>query len=344
MFENSSKTTLESLGEFGLIKKLTENYTTKNSDIIKGIGDDAALIKTNPEKLHVISTDLMVENINFDLAYTPLKHLGYKAVVANISDIYAMNATPKFITVSVALSSKYTLEAIEEFYSGIYLACEKYGIDIIGGDTTTSPKGLTISITAIGEVSPEKYVTRSGCKPNDLLCVTGDLGGAYLGHQLMEREKRVFLANPDMQPDLEGYDYIVGRQLKPEARKDVIELLAELNILPTSMIDISDGLASDLKHIALQSNVGFSVYEEKLPVDTQTLQLASEFNLDATMCALNGGEDFELLFTISQSDFEKIKTNMDITVIGHATAHVNVCQLITPSGNQFDIKAQGWGG
>lgn len=343
MFENSSKTTLESFGEFGLIKKLTENYSTKNPDIIKGIGDDAAILKPDSEKLQVITTDLMVENINFDLAYTPLKHLGYKAVVANISDIYAMNAIPKFITLSIALSSKYTLEALEEFYTGIYLACEKYEVDLIGGDTNTSPQGLTISITAIGEVSPDKYVTRAGCKPNDLLCVTGDLGGAYLGHQLMEREKRVFLANPDMQPDLEGYDYIVGRQLKPEARKDVIELLAELNIKPTSMIDISDGLASELKHLALQSNVGFSIYEEKLPVDTQTLEMASEFNLDATMCALNGGEDFELLFTIDQADFEKIKSNMDITVIGFATNHANVCQLITPSGSQFDIKAQGWG-
>lgn len=342
MFENSAKTNLESLGEFGLIKKLTENYTTKNPDLIKGIGDDAALIKINSDKLQVITTDLMVENINFDLAYTPLKHLGYKAVVSNISDIYAMNATPKFITVSIALSSKYTLEALEEFYSGIYLACEKYEVEMIGGDTNTSPQGLTISITVIGEVSPDKYVTRSGCKPNDLLCVTGDLGGAYMGHQLMEREKRVFLANPEMQPDLEGYDYIVGRQLKPEARKDVIEQLAEINVLPTSMIDISDGLASELKHLALQSNVGFSIYEEKLPVDTQTLQMASEFNLDATMCALNGGEDFELLFTIAQTDFEKIKSNMDITIIGYATDQANVCQLITPSGNQFDIKAQGW--
>lgn len=342
MFENSSKTNLEKLGEFGLIKKLTENYTPKNPDLIKGIGDDAAILKTNAEKLQVITTDLMVENINFDLAYTPLKHLGYKAVVSNISDIYAMNATPKFMTISVALSSKYTLEAMEEFYTGIYLACEKYNLDIIGGDTNTSPQGLTISITVIGEVLPDKYVTRSGCKPNDLLCVTGDLGGAYMGHQLMEREKRVFLANPEMQPDLEGYDYIVGRQLKPEARKDVIDLLSELDVKPTSMIDISDGLASELKHLALQSNVGFNIYEEKLPVDTQTLEMASEFNLDATMCALNGGEDFELLFTINQADFEKIKSNMDITVIGYATEQTNICQLITPAGNQFDIKAQGW--
>jgi thiamine-monophosphate kinase len=342
MFENSSKTTIDVLGEFGLIKKLTENYETKNLNIVKGIGDDAAIIKTDSDKLQVISTDLMVENVNFDLAYTPLKHLGYKAVVANISDIYAMNATPKFITISIAMSSKYTLEAVEDLYSGIYLACEKYQIDIIGGDTNTSPQGMTISITAIGEVEANKMVTRSGCKPNDLLCVTGDLGGAYLGHQLMEREKRVFLANPEMQPDLEGYDYIVGRQLKPEARKDVIETLSDLGIIPTSMIDISDGLASEVKHLALHSNVGFCIYENKLPMDTQTLEMASEFNLDATTCALNGGEDYELLFTISQSDFEKIKSNMDITVIGYATEQANVCQLITPSGNQFDLKAQGW--
>ncbi len=343
MFENSTKTSLDSYGEFNLIKKLTENYISKNPDLILGIGDDAALIKTNPDMLQVISTNFMAENINFDIAYTPLKHLGYKAVVANLSDIYAMNATPKFITVSIALSSKYTLEALEELYEGIYAACEKYEVELIGGDTNTSKQGLALSLTAIGEVSANKYVTRSGCKPNDLLCVTGDLGGAYMGHQILEREKRVFIANPEMQPDLEGYDYIVGRQLKPEARKDVLELLAELKIVPTSMIDISNGLASELKHLAIKSNVGFSIYEEKLPVDTQTLQLASEFNLDATMCALNGGEDYELLFTIAQADFEKIKSNMDITIIGHATNETNVCQLITPSGTQFDIKAQGWG-
>jgi len=342
MFDNASKTTLENLGEFGLIQRLTSAYSTKNPDIIIGIGDDAAILRTNPNLLQVISTDLLVENVNFDLMYTPLKHLGYKSVVVNISDIYAMNAKPKFITVSIAASSKYTLEALEDLYSGIYLACEKYNIDLIGGDTTTAPKGLVISITAVGEVDADKYVTRSGCKANDLLCVTGDLGGAYMGHQLMEREKRVFLANPEMQPDLEGYDYIVGKQLRPEARKDVIELLAELKVLPTSMIDISDGLASEVKHLALHSKVGFLIYEEKLPVDSQTLEMAKEFSLDATMCALNGGEDYELLFTIAQSDFEKIKNNMDITVIGHATEQVNVCQLITPSGNQFDIKAQGW--
>ena len=342
MFENSSKTTLDSLGEFGLIKKLTENYSTKNANIIKGIGDDAAVFKADQSKLQVISTEILVENINFDLAYTPLKHLGYKAVVASISDIYAMNAAPKYITISIALSSKYTLEAIEDLYNGIYLACEKYEIDIIGGDTNTSPQGMTISITAIGEVDANKMVTRKGCEANNLLCVSGDLGGAYLGHQLMEREKRVFLANPEMQPDLEGYDYIVGRQLKPEARKDVIEILDKLNIIPTSMIDISDGLASEIKHLALNSNVGFCIYEDKLPMDTQSIEMASEFNLDATTCALNGGEDYELLFTISQADFEKIKSNMDITVIGYATEQANICQLITPSGNQFDIKAQGW--
>jgi thiamine-monophosphate kinase len=342
MFDNASKTTLETTGKNDLIHKLTGDYKTNSPDIIKGIGDDAAIIKPKDGKLQVITTDMMVENVNFDLAYTPLKHLGYKAVVANISDLYAMNASADFITISIALSSKYTLEALEDFYSGIYLACEKYGVEVIGGDVGSSLLGLTISITAIGSVSPDKYVTRAGCKAGDLLCVTGDLGGAYMGHQLMEREKRVFLANPEMQPDLEGYDYIVGRQLKPEARKDVIEQLEAINVLPTSMIDISDGLASEVKHLAKQSQVGFHIYEDKLPVDTQTLEMAQEFSLDATMCALNGGEDYELLFTISQNDFEKIKGNMDITVIGHATSQVNVCQLITPSGNQFDIKAQGW--
>ncbi len=342
MFENSTKTSLDSFGEFNLIKKLTENYVSKKPNLILGIGDDAALVKPNPDKLQVYSTNFMVENINFDIAYTPLKHLGYKAVVASISDIYAMNATPKFIMVSIAMSSKYTLEALEELYEGIYAACEKYEVDLIGGDTNTSPQGLSLSLTACGEVDENKYVTRAGCKMNDLLCVSGDLGGAYLGHQLLEREKRVFVANPEMQPDLEGYDYIVGRQLKPEARKDVVELLDSLNIIPTSMIDISNGLASELKHLAIKSNVGFSIFEEKLPVDTQTLQLASEFHLDATMCALNGGEDYELLFTIGQSDFEKIKSNMDITIIGYATDQANICQLITPSGSQFDIKAQGW--
>jgi len=342
MFDNASNTNLDSLGEFGLIKKLTALHVPKNPNIVVGIGDDAAIFAPSPNRLQVVSTDLMIEGINFDMAYTPLKHLGYKAIVANISDIYAMNAIPQYVTVSIAASSKYTLEALEEFYRGLYIACEKYNIDIIGGDTSTLTVGLVISITVIGEVEHDKHVSRKGCKPNDLLCVSGDLGGAYLGLQLMEREKRIFLENPAMQPDLQGYDYIVERQLKPEARKDIIELLAELNIIPTSMIDISDGLASEVKHLAFESNVGFDIYEEKLPVDTQTLQLASEFNLDATMCALNGGEDFELLFTVPQSEFEKIKNNMDISIIGHATEQPNVCNLITPSGNVFDIKAQGW--
>jgi len=342
MFDNASKTNLDSLGEIGLIEKLTSSNNIINSNIIKGIGDDAAVFKPTADKIQVISTDLLVENVHFDLMYTPLKHLGYKSVVVAISDILAMNAIPNFITVSVAISSKYTLEAMEDLYAGLYLACEKYRIDLIGGDTSTIPKGMVISMTAVGEVSTEKLVGRNGCKPNDLLCVSGDLGGAYMGYQLMEREKRVFLANPEMQPDLEGFDYIVGRQLKPEARKDIITLLESLDVMPTSMIDISKGLASEVKHLAKASGVGFSIYEEKLPVDSQTIQMAQEFNMDATMCALNGGEDYELLFTISPNDYEKIKNQMDISVIGHATDEQNICKLITPSGNMFDIKAQGW--
>lgn len=342
MFENSSKTSIETLGEFGLIKKLTHNNVLKNKGTVIGIGDDAAVLKSDAEMLQVVSTELFVEGVHFDLAYTPLKHLGYKIIVSAISDLYAMNAKPLYFTLGLAISSKYTLEALEELYVGIYLACENYQIDLIGGDTTTSPKGLSLSVTAIGEVSADRYVTRSGCKPNDLLCVSGDLGAAYLGHQLLEREKRVFLEHPEMQPDLEEYDYIVGRQLKPEARKDVIEILSQLDILPTSMIDLSDGLASEIKHLAQNSNVGFHVYEEKLPVDTQTIRMAQEFNLDATMCALNGGEDFELLFTVSQTHFEKLKNHMDISIIGHATEIPNACKLITKAGTEFDIKAQGW--
>ncbi len=342
MFENSSKTSIETLGEFGLIKKLTHNNVLKNKGTVIGIGDDAAVLKSDAEMLQVVSTELFVEGVHFDLAYTPLKHLGYKIIVSAISDLYAMNAKPLYFTLGLAISSKYTLEALEELYVGIYLACENYQIDLIGGDTTTSPKGLSLSVTAIGEVSADRYVTRSGCKPNDLLCVSGDLGAAYLGHQLLEREKRVFLEHPEMQPDLEEYDYIVGRQLKPEARKDVIEILSQLDILPTSMIDLSDGLASEIKHLAQNSNVGFNVYEEKLPVDTQTIRMAQEFNLDATMCALNGGEDFELLFTVSQTQFEKLKNHMDISIIGHATEIPNACKLITKAGSEFDIRAQGW--
>lgn len=342
MFDNASKTDPASMGEFALIEKLTSVFRSSNPNIVAGIGDDAAVVKHGTDKLQVTSTDLLIENVHFDLVYTPLKHLGYKTVVAGISDLLAMNAQATYIMVSIAVSSKYTLEALEELYAGIYLACEKYKLDLIGGDTSTIQKGMVISVTALGEVAPEKLVRRNGCRPNDLLCVSGDLGGAYMGYQLMEREKRVFMANPDMQPDLEGYDYIVGRQLKPEARVDVLELLNTLGVMPTSMIDISDGLASEVKHLAKASGVGFALYEEKLPVDSQTIELAGSFNLDATMCALNGGEDYELLFTIKPEDYEKIKSQMDISVIGHATAQANVCQLITPSGNVFDLKAQGW--
>jgi thiamine-monophosphate kinase len=343
MFENVSKTNLDNFGEFNLIQKLTSVFESTHNNLIIGNGDDASAYLPGENLLQVVSTEILVENVNFDLMYTPLKHLGYKAVVAGISDIYAMNATPKFITIAIAASSKYTLEALEDLYSGIYQACKNYELNLIGGDTNTSPKGLTISVTAIGEVKSENIVSRKGCKPNDLLCVSGDLGGAFLGHKLLEREKRLYLENPEMQPDLEGFDYIVSRQLKPEARKDIIALLAELQIKPSAMIDLSDGLASDLKHLALQSGVGFHIYEEKLPIDPQSLEMASEFNLDATTCVLNGGEDFELLFTIPQSDFEKIKSSMDISIIGHATDQTGVCKLITPSGNQFDLTAQGWG-
>jgi len=342
MFDNASKTNLDSLGEVNLIERLTSSNSIKNPNVVIGIGDDSAVIKPTKDKLQVLSTDLLVENVHFDLMYTPLKHLGYKAIVVGISDIIAMNAIPVYVTVSVAISSKYTLEAMEDLYSGIYLACEKYQIDLVGGDTSTISKGMVISMTAVGEVDAKKLVSRKGCKSSDLLCVSGDLGGAYMGHQLMEREKRVFLASPEMQPDLEGFDYIVGRQLKPEARKDIIGLLESLGVIPTSMIDISKGLASEVKHLAKASGVGFSIYEEKLPVDSQTIQMAQEFNMDATMCALNGGEDYELLFTISPNDYEKIKNQMDITVIGHSTDEPNICKLITPSGNMFDIKAQGW--
>ncbi|MCB9252173.1 MAG: thiamine-phosphate kinase [Flavobacteriales bacterium] len=342
MFENASLSMLDQLGEFGLIDRLTQKYSPGNKNLVQGIGDDSAIYVPGKDKLQVISTDLFIENVNFDLMYTPLKHLGYKVVVAGISDIYAMNAIPAYLTISMAISSKFSYEAIEELYSGVYLACEKYNIDLIGGDTGSSVKGLVLSVTVTGEVDPSKKVLRSGAEPNDLLCVSGDLGGAYMGLQLMEREKRVFMANPEMQPDLEGYDYIVGRQLKPEARKDVIELLDSLKILPTSMIDISDGLASEIMHLSNSSGVGFTIYEDKLPIDTQTISMASEFNLDATMCVLNGGEDYELLFTIHQKDFKAIENLMDISVIGHATENKKVCEIVTATGSTFQLKAQGW--
>ncbi len=341
MLENTERTELSSLGEFGLIKHLTEFIEIKNESTIKGIGDDAAVIDYKGKQM-VVSTDMLVEGVHFDLGYVPLKHLGYKAVSVNLSDIYAMNATPKQITVSLAISNRFSVEAMEEFYAGMMLACEKHKVDIVGGDTTTNKSGLVISITAIGEANSEDLVYRNGAKEGDLLCVTGDLGGAYVGLQLLEREKRIFLETPTIQPDLGGNDYILERQLKPEARKDIGILLKQLVVKPTSMIDISDGLASETLHLTTQSEVGCNLYEDKIPIDPQTYNMAREFNLDPTVCALSGGEDYELLFTIKQEDFPKVKANPDISIIGHITNKKEGVNLITKGGTSHPLKAQGW--
>lgn len=341
MFENKEKTPIEKLGEFGLINQLTAGIEIKHKSTLLGIGDDAAVIKDN--STIIISTDALIENVHFDLMYTPLKHLGYKAISVNVSDICAMNAKASHVLVSLALSSKYSLEAIEELYEGIRHACEKYNLDIIGGDTTSSKSGLMLSITVIGSIDNEKsIVKRSGAKSGDLLCVTGDLGGAYAGLQLLEREKRVFLDHPEMQPDLEGKDYIVGRQLRPEARTDIIDLFKELNIIPSAMIDISDGLSSEIFHLCKASSIGVKLYEEKIPIDPLTYSTARELNMDPTVFALNGGEDYELLFTIPQSDYDKIKSSYDITIIGYCCDEHEGKTLITKSGNVHELQAQGW--
>ncbi|MBL7892321.1 MAG: thiamine-phosphate kinase [Bacteroidia bacterium] len=342
MFENkSSRTELEALGEFGLIKHLTQFINLKNESSVKGVGDDAAVIDYK-NKQTVISTDMLVEGVHFDLTYTPLKHLGYKSVTVNLSDIYSMNATPRQILVSIALSNRFSLEAIEELYSGITLACDRYGIDLVGGDTTTSQSGLVINVTAIGEADKKNIVYRDGAKESNLLCVSGDLGGAYVGLQLLEREKKIFKENPGVQPDLEGNDYILERQLKPEARKDLPLIFEGLEITPTAMIDISDGLASEILHICTQSGVGCNLYEEKIPIDPMTFNRAREFNLDPTTCALNGGEDYELLFTVDISHYEKIKDNPDISIIGHISDKNSGCNLVSKSGTVHPLKAQGW--
>ncbi len=329
------------MGEFGLIDHLTNMIKIKQPGTKKGIGDDAAVIDF-AEKKALISTDLLLEGIHFDLAYTPLKHLGYKSVQVNVSDIYAMNGTATQVTVSIGISSKFPLEAVEELYEGIYLACEKYNVDLVGGDTTSSRQGLVISVTSIGYADEKDIAYRNTANDGDLICVSGDLGGAYVGLQLLEREKLVYIENPNIQPDLEGKDYIVERQLKPEARKDIVELLKDLKIKPTAMIDISDGLASEILHICKQSNKGCNIYEDKIPIDPMTYETAREFNLDPTVCALSGGEDYELLFTIKQADYEKIKLMMDISVIGHITEPSAGCNLVTKSGNVHTITAQGW--
>lgn len=341
MLENTGRTELSSLGEFGLIKHLTQFIELKNESSIKGIGDDAAIIDYKGKQM-VVSTDMLVEGVHFDLAYVPLKHLGYKAVAVNVSDIYAMNATPKQITVSFAVSNRFSVEAVEELYSGMITACHKYKVDIVGGDTTTAQSGLVISITAIGEANANELIYRDGAKEGDLLCVTGDLGAAYVGLQLLEREKKIFMESPGVQPDLGGNDYILERQLKPEARKDIPPLLKLLKVKPTAMIDISDGLASEILHICTQSETGCNLFEDKIPIDPSTYSMAREFNLDPTVCALSGGEDYELLFTIDQSDFPKIKANPDITVIGHMTSKKEGINLITKGGTSHPITAQGW--
>jgi thiamine-monophosphate kinase len=341
MFDNKEKTEIAHLGEFGLIDHLTKNIKLTHSSTVKGTGDDAAVLDFKDKKV-LVSTDMLLEGIHFDLAYTPLKHLGYKAIQVNLSDIYAMNGIATQVTVSLGFSSKFPLEAVEELYDGMLLACEKYKIDLIGGDTTSSKQGLVISVTSIGIADDNDIVYRNTAQEGDLICVSGDLGGAYVGLQLLEREKLVYLENPNVQPDLEGKDYIVERQLKPEARWDIVELLKDINITPTAMIDISDGLASEILHICKQSNKGCSLYEEKIPIDPMTFDTAREFNLDPTVCALSGGEDYELLFTIKQTDYEKIKFNTDISIIGHITEPSAGCNLITKSGNSHELKAQGW--
>lgn len=340
-FENKGKTNIDELGEFGLIEHLTKNIRIKQASTKNGIGDDAAVL--NPAgKSVLVSTDMLLEGIHFDLSYTPLRHLGYKAIQVNLSDIYAMNAAATQVTVSFGFSSKFPLEAIEELYSGMLIACEKYGVDLIGGDTTSSRQGLVISVTSLGLAEEKDIVYRNGAGEGDLICVSGDLGGAYLGLQLLEREKQVFLENPNIQPDLEGKDYIVERQLKPEARKDIYEILQAANIKPTSMIDVSDGLSSELIHICRQSKKGCTIYEDKLPIDPMTYDTAREFGIDPTVAALSGGEDYELLFTIKQTDYDILKNNPDISIIGHITDESSGLKMVSKSNVVHELKAQGW--
>lgn len=341
MFENKETSSISELGEFGLIEHLTNMIELKNDSSLKGVGDDAAVLDFKNNKT-LISTDLLLEGIHFDLRYVPLKHLGYKAVQVNLSDIYAMNGMASQITFSIGLSSKFPLEAVEEIYAGALLACKKYQVDLVGGDTSSSVQGLVLSVTSIGYAEESKIAYRSGAKSGDLLCVTGDLGGAYMGLQLLEREKQIFLENSSIQPDLEGKDYIIERQLKPEARRDIVQLLEDLEIQPTSMIDVSDGLASEILHICKASDKGCKLYEERIPIDPMTYETAREFNLDPTVCALSGGEDYELLFTIPQSDYDKVRGSMDITVVGHMTDASEGAHLISKSGVVHPITAQGW--
>jgi len=334
-------TEVSALGEFGLIQRLTQRFSTSGESTIKGVGDDAAVLDAGKQKV-VVSTDLLVEGIHFDMMYTPLKHLGYKAVVVNLSDIYAMNARPKHITVSLAISSRFTVEALEEIYEGILHACKVYNVDLVGGDTTSSLKGLIISVTAVGYANEEKIVYRNGAKVGDLIAVSGDLGAAYLGLQLLEREKRIFLEDQNITPDLESEKYLVGRQLKPEARKDIIDFFEDINLQPTSMIDVSDGISSDILHICSQSKVGCEIFEDELPIVEETAERALTFNLDPTTCAMNGGEDYELLFTIDEADETKLADVPGISIIGKIVEKEDGCLLVTKGGNRVAITAQGW--
>ena len=338
---SNERTEISTLGEFGLIDHLTKNNEVKNASTILTVGDDGAVID-HFGKQTVITTDMLVEGIHFDLMYTPLKHLGYKSVIVNLSDVYAMNATPTQITMNIAFSNRFSVEALDEFYEGVYAACERYGVDLVGGDTTTSQKGFIISVTAIGEVAPDKYVPRSGAKKGDLICVSGDLGAAFLGLTLLEREKKVFLETKGVQPDLENQDYIVGRILKPEARKDIIEFFAANEIRPTAMIDVSDGLSSEALHICKQSDVGCVLYEEKIPVNDLARQFAYKLEIDPTACALSGGEDYELVFTLSQTDYDKMILNEQISIIGYITGKEEGTNIITKGGNKHQLTAQGW--
>lgn len=338
---DKKRTEISDLGEFGLIERIAAGIQTKNRSTIKGIGDDAAVIDAGDEYI-LVSTDLLIEGIHFDLAYTPLHHLGYKAVAVNVSDIAAMNGRAEQVTVGLALSNRFSLDAVDALYEGMKAACDSFSVDLVGGDTTSSRSGLMISITAVGRVKKDKIVYRSGAKSNDILCVTGDLGGALLGLTVLEREKEVYLANPDMQPDLQKYEYPVGRLLKAEARTDIVADLMEAGVVPTSMIDVSDGLASELFHISKQSGVGIHIFEDKIPIDHQTYDAAIEFKLDPITCALNGGEDYELLFTISQVDYEKLKNHADIHMIGYANNQPSERIMVSKQGTVVPLKAQGW--
>lgn len=338
---STERTEISSLGEFGLIEHLTKNIELQNVSSILGVGDDAAVID-HFGKQTVITTDLLVEGVHFDLMYTPLKHLGYKSVIVNLSDIYAMNAIPTQIILSIGFSNRFSLEALTEFYDGVYAACEKYGVDLVGGDTTSSQKGFIISVTAIGEVAPDKYVKRSTAQKGDLLCVSGDLGAAYVGLLFLEREKKIFMESPGVQPDLEGETYVIGKLLKPEARKDIVEFFAAKEITPTSMMDISDGLSSEILHICKDSTLGCVLYEEKIPVSEEMKKAAFKFEIDPTACALSGGEDYELLFTVSQSDYDKLVLNEQISVVGYMTEPELGAHIITKGGGKHAITAQGW--